>query len=500
MGDGTGPALSRRQLMAAAGAMAIVGFDPTRRLWVGEARAEDDDDDREGLPRLDGTLHFDEPTRRASSTDQGNFETVMPLAVLRPGSVRDIERMVAFCSQRGIPVSARGAGHTTYGQGLTTGLIVEMRSLGRIHSISAAGAEVDAGVLWSDLVRAAHTRGFALPVLTGYLGLTVGGTLAVGGLSPSCFTGMQIERVRQLEVVDGRGKRHICSRTREAELFDAVRGGLGQFGIVTRAWLDVIPAPAAVRLWRLSYVEDALCLADFRTLLERAELDDCYIEWIPGQGQVRQIYAAKYFEAGEDPQGSHLLRGLRHPEAAAPGVDSGYLEHVTRVTPQVELLQATGYDSWQKPWYDVFLPDSGLDAHLAETLPQVTPLDVGEGFVLVFAQRRSRNTSSTYPYPQADGSDWFYLFDILPALPKAASLQVQRMVGANRTRYEHAHSLGGTRYPIGALEFSVEDWKRQYGAERYERLRGLKRKHDPAGVLAQGVGMFQARPIAAGGS
>jgi cytokinin dehydrogenase len=170
-------------------------------------------------------------------------------------------------------------------------------------------------------------------------------------------------------------------------------------------------------------------------------------------------------------------------------VDSGYLDHVLRVTPQVEALRATGWDGWLKPWYDVFLPDSALQAHMDMTLPRTTPLDVGEGFVLTFAQQRSRNTSSTYPYPAADGSDWFFLFDILPALPPEAADRARRLVEVNRTFYEHARGLGGTRYPIGAVEFTVEDWKRQYG-DRYANLRALKRAHDPAGILAQGVGMF----------
>lgn len=109
------------------------------------------------MPRLDGTLHLDATTREADARDEGNIVERLPCAVLRPGSVEDIAKMVRYCRAPGIKVAARGQAHTTHGQGLVSGLLIENRSLRRIHSIGPDGAEVDAGVLWKELVVAAKT-------------------------------------------------------------------------------------------------------------------------------------------------------------------------------------------------------------------------------------------------------------------------------------------------------------------------------------------------------
>src|SRR5207248_4887899 len=163
--------MNRRQLLKGlAGSALVIGFDPITRLWI---RAAEISTCAPCLPlaqapQLDGVLYTDAATRDADSTDAGQIIRRTPCAVLRAGSVADIQKMVRFCRQYGIKVAARGQGHTTYGQGLTCGLIIENSALNTIHSISPAGADVDAGVLWRDLVIAAVAQGLTPPVITGY--------------------------------------------------------------------------------------------------------------------------------------------------------------------------------------------------------------------------------------------------------------------------------------------------------------------------------------------
>ena len=116
----------------------------------------------------------------ADATDKGNIVSHTPCAVLRPGSVRDIQRMIRYCRRHDLEVAVRGQGHTMHGQSLASGLVIENGSLNRIHSLSRHGADVDAGVRWKDLVIAAAARGLTPPVLTGYTNLSIGGTLSVG--------------------------------------------------------------------------------------------------------------------------------------------------------------------------------------------------------------------------------------------------------------------------------------------------------------------------------
>jgi cytokinin dehydrogenase len=67
--------------------------------------------------------------------------------------------------------------------------------------------------------------------------------------------------VLELEVVTGQGEQVICSPDRHPSLFDAVRAGLGQVGVITRATLRLVPAPRLVRRFLLFYPDLATMLA-----------------------------------------------------------------------------------------------------------------------------------------------------------------------------------------------------------------------------------------------
>ncbi|MFD0560619.1 FAD-binding protein [Kitasatospora saccharophila] len=268
------------------------------------------------LPRLDGEILLDAASRAADSIDQGHIVTRTPGAVLRPGSVGDIAKMVRFCADRGIKVSARGEGHTTYGQSLNdNGLVIEMRALKRIHRIGPQGADVDGGVLWTELMTAAFARGLTPPLFTGYTELTIAGTLSVGGASPGAGSrGLQIDHVQELEVVTGRGEVLVCSADRHADLFKAALGGLGQCGIIVRAKLDLVPAQPEMRTYQFTYPTGDGAVGDLRTLTERGEVLGAYLTWAPAATSfVGQLIISVPVTPGSPPDGEHLLRGLSQP-------------------------------------------------------------------------------------------------------------------------------------------------------------------------------------------
>ena len=105
------------------------------------------------------------------------------------------------------------------------------RRCGTIGAVEGDRVVVEAGAKWSEVLRATLARGKTPPVLTDYLELSVGGTLVVGGVggTTSAF-GVQSDNVIELEVVTGKGRKVTCSASNNADLFDAVRAGLGQAG------------------------------------------------------------------------------------------------------------------------------------------------------------------------------------------------------------------------------------------------------------------------------
>src|SRR5690349_12950245 len=103
-------AVSRRNFLRGALATAVVvGFDANLQSWVtadelasGKARPVG------GFPSFDGQLLTDEASLAAAADDYGHFIHRRPRAVLRPGSVQDVVRLIDFTSRHGIQVAARG--------------------------------------------------------------------------------------------------------------------------------------------------------------------------------------------------------------------------------------------------------------------------------------------------------------------------------------------------------------------------------------------------------
>jgi cytokinin dehydrogenase len=448
---------------------------------------------------LDGTLHRDLDTRRRYASDAGRTVTGLPAAVLRPGSVADVARVVAHCRLHGVPVAARGLGNTTGGQSLVPGgVVVDTRALSGVRAIGPEHAVVGAGTTWLELARAADAHGLAIPVATGYLGLTVGGTLSVGGVPPAIATGAQVDHVRELEVVTGDGVLRRCSPSAEPELFAAVLAGLGQFGIITGATVGLVPAPSRVRGYSVPYTDPAAFFADLRTLVRRGEVSEVYGDWWrPGEtGEVHHLNAFVFTAPGEVVDDAHVLRGLSVPPAAATVREAGYLEHVCRIDDAVADLRAgLGWDDLVKPWVTVWLPDARVEAVVGAVLADLAPHDVGVGgFVLLYSHHRAAFTRPSLRLPAPDGSELVHLFTVMTAGPPGADAGfAAAMRERNRRFVARAVAAGGTRYPIGTVTYDAADWRAHYG-DRWPHLAALKHRYDPAAVLTPGPGVFPALP------
>ncbi|MFC0110978.1 FAD-binding protein [Kibdelosporangium aridum] len=468
--------LTRRNLLTGLGlGVLVAGFDPVGRVWAAEGPFD-------RVPQLDGELVFD---HSGVSTDNGQYVIREPLAVLRPKSVRDIEKMIRFCRKHRIKVATRGRGHSTHGQGLVAGLLIDSRWLATIHSIDRDRADVDAGATWLDLTRAGYRHRLAPPVLTGYIGLSIGGVLSMGGVSSTNRVGLAVDHVKELEVVTGEGRAVRCSRTRNRALFDAVLAGVGQFGVITRAIVDMVPALPMVRSYVLRYADLPTFFKDLRTLLTRNEIEDVFAQWLGG---VPHIFAATAFDPSSPPSDTHLLRELSGSVAQAASLD--FLTYVERVDTQVDdLRKSISWDELVKPWFDVWLPGSTMERYVSEVVPSLTARDVGAGgWVLLFPIQRSKLTR---PMMRVPDDDWVFLFDILTAAEKPGPdpAFAKEMLARNNRLFDRARQLGGVRYPIGSMDFGARDWAAHYG-ERWPEVQRAKRAYDPDRILTPGPGIF----------
>jgi FAD/FMN-containing dehydrogenase len=158
-----------------------------------------------------------------------------PVAILRCHDTSDIARGIAFARRHGLPVSVRGGGHNVAGNAVCDdGLLLDLAPMKTVQ-IDPAGrvARAGAGLLLGELDRRTQVYGLATPLgvvsLTGIAGLTLGGGL--GWLNRK--HGLACDNVIGAEVVTADGAVLQVGPDRHPDLFWALRGGGGNFGVVT---------------------------------------------------------------------------------------------------------------------------------------------------------------------------------------------------------------------------------------------------------------------------
>ncbi|MEU6261784.1 FAD-binding protein [Saccharopolyspora shandongensis] len=418
-----------------------------------------------------GTLHFDAATRLAAASDLGQIAQAVPGAILRPGGPGDIAAMVRWCAEQGVPVRARGCEHTDGGQGLPPagGLQVDMTTMAALHSVRPGVADVAAGATIRDVVEAAWQIGYRLTSgPTGYLKLTLGGVLSVGGWSSVWREGAITDRCVGLEIVTATGDIVWCSREERPELFRAALGGLGMAGIITRAQLALCMVPTMVRTWTINYSNVHHAIADMRTLADRGDVVEMMIQVRHPDIHTYQLVASTYYDR-QSPKPGRVLRGMPAPEQT---LDRLYWDHTTEVDQLYATAFENGWRATEKPWSDLIIPGRSIDAYVAATIPEIGPRDLSPTSIGLWFPHRSdafgTDTALRLPTPGGgDGMHW--LVDILSDSTGIPTHDVPdwrtRALHRNRGWYDRAVSMGGTIYPIGATPLTTEEWREHIGPQ-----------------------------------
>ncbi len=196
-----------------------------------------------------------------------------PGAIAQVADVADVITCVNAARDAGVLVAVRGGGHNAGGLGVVDGgLVVDLRRLRGIRVDPAARTvRVEGGATWGDVDHTTHPFGLATPCgfisTTGVGGLTLGG--GSGYLTRSC--GLTIDNLISADAVLADGRMITTSADEHANLFWALRGGGGNFGIVTSFLFRAHPVSTIVggpTFWELEKAEDAL--RGFQDLIESA--------------------------------------------------------------------------------------------------------------------------------------------------------------------------------------------------------------------------------------
>ena len=172
-----------------------------------------------------------------------NHELV-PAVIVVPEDAADIQLAVAFAAEKHRPVLVKTTGHQMVGQAHGAVVIATRRMNDVVIDAVGRTARAGAGAIWSEVIAEATKVGLA-PLNGSNPTVGVAGYTLGGGLSPTLGRshGYAADHVRSLDVVTADGKlRHVDAES-EPELFWALRGGKGNFGVVTALEFDLFPVP-----------------------------------------------------------------------------------------------------------------------------------------------------------------------------------------------------------------------------------------------------------------
>ncbi|MEZ0312704.1 MAG: FAD-binding protein [Myxococcota bacterium] len=407
-----------------------------------------------------------EAHRSGASTDYGRSVSQYPLGVLFPKCVGEIEKLIQHAAAEKLPVTVRGRGHSVYGQAqIAGGVVIDTRDLNGIRWSGPNTIDAQPGALWLDVAKLALQRGLTPPVVPDVgVTLTVGGMLSVGGQGETSHRhGALVDNLVELEVVTGRGDRVVCSPFRNRDLFDAVRAGMGQCGVIVRARLKLIPAPK-VTATAITTTTPGEWLATLRekTLANEAAVTGSLVKTADGwQGRV--------IDTAFDPP--------------VVGPSTTYFQYLDRNTASYQASERNG---------DVLLPHPNMSFSVpADAAPALLERILKDPEMTLGIQRinASFHDASKFGAPLLAKPASSHAFQLRLNKQAAApgSDAHMRMLAANRQLMTELLAMGAKVYLPYAPPPTRADLVAQYGDERLRAFADMKKRFDPAGILGQGA-------------
>jgi FAD/FMN-containing dehydrogenase len=247
-----------------------------------------------------------------------------PALIARCASTADVAHAVDFARTHGLPLAVRGGGHNIAGNALCDGgLVIDLSGMKAVTVNTASRrVTVEGGALLSDLDAATQAHGLAVPAginsTTGVAGLTLGG--GIGWLSRKC--GMTIDTLEAAEVVTANGEVVRATADENPDLFWALRGGGGNFGVVTRFEFRAHPVGPEVLSGLVVYplAEAKAVLRRYRDFMEQAPNELTIwavlrkappLPFLPESIHGKEVLVLALCYAGDPAQGEKLIAPVR---------------------------------------------------------------------------------------------------------------------------------------------------------------------------------------------
>ena len=485
--------ISRREftrLAGLAGGIAITGFDLHTRSWVIGSQARGPS--FHGIPKLDGAFLLDDASRGAFAIDGGRLFHRIPAAVLQPGSVQDIVKIVKYANKHGLKIATKGDGHSCYGQTQAeAGIGIDSRTLNAVQLQGTESVDAQPGAFWSVVALVTLAKGLTPQLFPATcLSLTVGGVLSVGGIgNMSHRYGAVVDNVIELDVVTGDGRLVTCSAHRNAELFNMVLGGQGQCGIIVRARFPLTPAPSHVVLQELIYSDLDTYLADHRTIAKdgRFHSQRGSVNRKGGGPWSYSIEIGKFLSTSDGSEMSVEKASMRFDRATDP-VRMTYQQYLFRF----EARNAAELSDRPTPKITMWVPASSTKTFLAPFLalgPEATGLRHADGSETIsfYPMNTKRFTRPLFKMPAEDQAFAIWLFRSAPTDDPAA---LSALMDSNRALLAKLAALGGKSYVPYTMVRTPQEWAAHFGSDTWKRYSAAKKAYDPNHILSPWPAMF----------
>ena len=293
-----------------------------------------------------------------------------PQAIAQCATSGDVAAAVRFARERDLEIGVRCGGHSVLGLSVPEGgLMIDLRAMGGVRvDPERRRAWVQGGALLGALDRATQEHGLATPAgnvsHTGVGGLTLGG--GMGWLARRF--GLSCDNVEAFELITAEGELVRASEDENPELFWGLRGGGGNFGVVTEFEFRLHSTGTRALVAELHFrLEDALrVLQGWRDLNAEAPRSATFTSWV-GDRDGRPVAIVGFVWVGDPDEGRRLLPSLRAlgRPVAERIEEMSYLE-LQRIDDTVEGHALRRY--WKGHFFARF-PDEAIEAYLLRGAP-----------------------------------------------------------------------------------------------------------------------------------
>ena len=400
-----------------------------------------------------------------------------PAIIVRPTSTAEVVAAVKLARDSGLVLAVRGGGHSAAGLGMCDdGVVIDLSAMRNVRVDAAHRiAYVQGGALWRDLDAATHPHGLAttggLISSTGVGGLTLGGGL--GWMMRQ--HGLACDNVMAAEIVTADGQVRRVSATENPDLFWAIRGGGGNFGVVTTfefklhpmktlyAGMLVFPGPRAPEVLR-RYRDLAMSAPDELTLFTGLMTS-------PDGHPINAIFAAYN---GPASKGEAAIKPFRDMGPVADMVSE-------MPYPALQSMLDDGFPHGLNVyWRSDFLkglPDAALDMLVDRFNAITSPLSAL--LIEQFGGAVARVSADETAFAQRDA---MFNLAIISRWADAATAQTHIDWAKASSEAARPFASGGVYVNYLGVE-GVDRVKAAYGS-KYDKLVAVKTKYDPSNLFS----------------